>query len=78
MGLETLKLVMWIDVRIPIVEADSKSYVDDPIAHSVNPGPSKSARIKRPTQRVDDRARGKTIIGHLPQFLDAHRIDLGI
>src|SRR6266705_4703529 len=78
MRLEALKLVMRINARIAIVEADRKSYVDDSIAHAVDPRSAKGVRIKRPAHRVNHRARRESIVGHFPKFFDADGIDLWI
>src|SRR5689334_5531403 len=78
MRFEFLKLVMRVDTRITIIEPNCKTDVDDAISHPIDPRTAKRTRVERPAQRVDHRTRRKSVIGHLPQFFDAYRINLRV
>src|SRR3989442_1315527 len=78
MRFEALKFVMRIYSRIAIIQTHGKPDVYNPVAHSINPGAAKGMRIERPAHRVNNRARFKAVIGHLPELLDPDRVNLWI
>src|ERR1044072_5865267 len=69
---------MRINPRVAVVQSDRKPYVNDAVAHSIDPRAAEGVRIQRPAQRMNDRTRGKAMIRHLPEFFDAYGIDLRV
>ena len=69
--LEALKLRVRVEQRIAVVKPRHVSDVEDAILHSVNPPAAVCVRIRRIAERVSDAPRGVSVVGQLPEFLDA-------
>src|SRR5688500_353902 len=71
-----LKLSVWIDQRIFVIEPCDVTDVEHAILHAVDPATAVSLRIGGKTERVRDATRGIPIVRQLPQLFHADAVNL--
>src|SRR5689334_2898060 len=76
MSLVTLKLCVWIDQRIFVIETRDVADVHDIVLHAVNPAAAIRRRVGRKTERVGDAAGRISIVRQLPKLFDADAVNL--
>ena len=78
MRLEFLKRFVRIKERIVVFEADDHAERNAIVAQAINPAAAVKIGAERPAERVRDIAGFDAAGLHVPQFLDADAVDLGI
>ena len=76
MLLVALKLGVWIEQRILVIESGDIPDVQDAVLHAVNPTAAIRARVRRKTECVSNTSRWIAIIRQLPQFFYADAVHL--
>src|SRR5712692_6209553 len=71
MRLEPLKLRMWIDQRIAIVETGNVAEIQNPILHSVDPAAAVRPLIGWKAERVRHAPRRIASVRQFPELFDA-------
>ncbi len=78
MRFQALESFVGIEERIVVFEADNEADRYAVFVEPVDPAAAVGVGIEWPAHRVGDPAGANVALGHLPEFLDADGVDLGI